>query len=199
MKSTAPALLVAALVLAAGSVAGQTPITGFRADFYAQQEGVEKEILGLAEATPADKFSWRPAEGVRSISEVYTHLAFGNYLLSSFVGAKTPEGISGGMEKSVTEKAAVIDALKKSFAHLRAAVAATPDADLGKPTKFFGRDSTVGGVLLAAANHEHEHLGQSIAYARDERDRPAVDGRAPGEGGGKARRQAGREEVTRPV
>jgi uncharacterized damage-inducible protein DinB len=70
------------------------------------------------------------------------------------------------MEKNVTEKSKVIDELKKSFAHVRAGIAATSDADLDKPVKFFGSDSTVRGVLLTAANHEHEHLGQSIAYAR---------------------------------
>lgn len=166
MKKTAPLLVLAALALAAAAAHAQTPATGFRAEFLAQQDGVEKEILGLAEATPPEKFSWRPAEGVRSVSEVYAHLAFGNYLLASFTGTKMPEGVSPAMEKSITAKAAVVDALKKSFAHLRATVASTSDADLEKAVKFFGSESTVRGVLLSAANHEHEHLGQSIAYAR---------------------------------
>ncbi len=166
MKRLASALVLTALVLTASAATAQTPTTGFRADFLFQQAGVEKELLGLAEATPAEKFAWRPAEGVRSVSEVYMHLVGANYMLPSFAGAKVPEGISPAMEKSVTEKAAVIDALKKSFAHLRAAIAATPDADLDKPIRFFGMDSTVRGLYLVVANHEHEHLGQSIAYAR---------------------------------
>jgi uncharacterized damage-inducible protein DinB len=70
------------------------------------------------------------------------------------------------MEKNVTEKSKVIDELKKSFAHVRAGIAATSDADLDKPVKFFGRDTTVRGVILSVSNHEFEHLGQSIAYAR---------------------------------
>lgn len=166
MKRFASTLALATFVLTASAATAQAPAKGFRGAFLAQQDGVEKELLSLAEATPAEKFLWRPAEGVRSVSEVYVHVAFANYLLTGFIGAKTPEGISGGMEKTVTQKAAVIDALKKSFAHLRAAVAATPDADLDKPVKLFGHDSTVLGVLLAVATHEHEHLGQSIAYAR---------------------------------
>jgi uncharacterized damage-inducible protein DinB len=166
MKRIAPALVLTALVLAAASAPAQAPTTGFRADFLFQQNGVEKEILGLAEATPAEKFSWRPAEGVRSVSEVYMHLVGANYMLPSFAGVKMPEGITRDMEKTVTEKAAVIEALKKSFAHLRAAIAGTADADLDKPLKFFGMDSTVRGLYLVVANHEHEHLGQSIAYAR---------------------------------
>jgi uncharacterized damage-inducible protein DinB len=166
MKRIASALVLTALVLAASAAPAQAPAKGFRGAFLAQQAGVEKELVALAEATPAEKFSWRPAEGVRSVSEVYMHLAGANYMLPSFAGVKVPEGISRDMEKTVTEKAAVIDALKKSFAHLRAAVEATPDADLDKPLRFFGMDSTVLGLYVLIANHEHEHLGQSIAYAR---------------------------------
>ena len=166
MKRIAPILVLAVLAVAASAAPAQTPVTGFRADFFFQQAGVEKEILALAEATPAEKYSWRPAEGVRSVSEVYMHLAGANDLLPSFAGVKVPEGISPAMEKSVTDKGAVIDALKKSFAHLRNAISATTDADLDKPVKFFGMDSTVRGLYLVTANHEHEHLGQSIAYAR---------------------------------
>ena len=166
MKRTLPAFLLVALVLAASSATGQTAVTGFRAEFYAQQDGVEKELLALAEATPPEKFSWRPAEGVRSVSEVFMHLVGANYLLPSFAGVKAPEGISPGMEKSVTEKAAVIAEMKKSFEHLLSPIASTKDADLDKPVKYFGRESTVRGLYLTVALHEHEHLGQSIAYAR---------------------------------
>jgi uncharacterized damage-inducible protein DinB len=150
----------------APAAAPAAPASGFRAEFLRQQDGVEKEILGLAEATPAEKYGWRPGLGVRSISEVYMHIVGGNYLLGGFAGITAPAGLDKEMEKNVTEKAKVIDELKKSFAHLRAGVAATPDADLDKTVKFFGRDTTVRGVLFSAANHEHEHLGQSIAYAR---------------------------------
>ena len=166
MKRIASALVLTALVLTVSAATAQTPPKGFRAEFLAQQDGVEKELLGLAEATPAEKFAWRPAEGVRSVSEVYMHLVGADYMLPGFAGVKAPEGISPSMEKSVTDKAAVIAELKKAFAHVRAAIAATPDADLDKPVKFFGRDSTVRGLYLTVALHEHEHLGQSIAYAR---------------------------------
>ena len=103
---------------------------------------------------------------MRSVSEVYIHVAGGNYLFLGFAGIKPPAGLDKEMEKNVTEKSKVIDEIKKSFAHVRAGIAALPDPDLDKPVKLFGSDSTVRGVLLVAANHEHEHLGQSIAYAR---------------------------------
>jgi uncharacterized damage-inducible protein DinB len=165
MKRIGSALVLGVLVLTAFAATAQAPTKGFRAEFLMQQDGVEKELLGLAEATPPGKFGWRPAEGVRSVSEVFVHVAGGNYLFLGFAGVKVPDG-SSPSEKAVTDKAAVIEAMKKSFAALRAGVASISDADLDKPVTVFGHDTTVRGVLLIAATHEHEHLGQSIAYAR---------------------------------
>ncbi|MFI5198167.1 MAG: DinB family protein [Thermoanaerobaculia bacterium] len=160
-----PSAFALALLISPAARA-QAPTSGFRAEALGQQAYGEKQILDLAEATPAEKYGWRPGAGVRSISEVYMHIAGANYLLGGFAGIKPPAGLDREMEKNVTEKAKVIDELKKSFAHLRAGIAATSDADLDKPVKIFGRDSTVRGVMLATVSHEFEHLGQSIAYAR---------------------------------
>jgi len=148
------------------AAATAAPASGFRADFLTQFDDVSKKIVDLAEAVPADKYGWRPAPGVRSISEVYMHIVGGNSYIPSFIGVKPMEGIERGMEKSVTEKARVVDLLKKSMAHARAAVLATPDADLDKKVKIFGGDSSERGVIMPTANHRPEHLGPAIAYAR---------------------------------
>ncbi|HEY6191442.1 MAG TPA: DinB family protein [Bacteroidota bacterium] len=140
--------------------------TGFRGEFIGQLNDVEKKIEELAGAMPENSYSWRPMEGVRSVSEVYMHIAGANYLFPTFIGVKKPEGLEKNLEKNVTEKAKVIQALKVSFNHLRTAVLQTPDSDLDKATKMFGDDATYRGVIFEAALHLHEHLGQSIAYAR---------------------------------
>jgi uncharacterized damage-inducible protein DinB len=166
-------LVTLALVLAgAGSLTtlqaqpAAPPAPSFRDQFLNQLKDVETKIVGLAEKMPQEKYSWRPAEGVRSISEVYMHIAGANYLFPAFLGVKPPAGIDRGMEKTVTEKAKVVEALRASFAHVREGVAAMSDADLTKATKMFGQQTTYQGVLLVMADHMHEHLGQSIAYAR---------------------------------
>ena len=38
--------------------------------------------------------------------------------------------------------------------------------DQKKPVKLFGEDTTAEGILLRILVHNHEHMGQSIAYAR---------------------------------
>lgn len=69
---------------------------------------VSQQLVALAEATPAEKFSWRPAPGVRSTSEVYMHIAEANFYLLSVTGPKMPADMKEGMDKSVTAKADVI-------------------------------------------------------------------------------------------
>jgi hypothetical protein len=93
------------------------------------------------------------------------HVAGGNYLLASFVGMKPPAYDTNKLEQ-ITDKQRVIDELKRSFDHIRNAALMATDADLDKSIKMFGRDTTERGAFVTALNHLHEHLGQSIAYAR---------------------------------
>jgi uncharacterized damage-inducible protein DinB len=132
-----------------------------------QIDQAREKLVALAEATPAEKFAWRPAEGVRSVGEVYAHVAGGNYFLPTFWGSKVPDGIDPrSFEKQGGDKAKTIDTLKKSFDYLKQQVQAVPPADLDRKIKMFGRDATVRDTVLVLATHGHEHLGQAIAYAR---------------------------------
>jgi uncharacterized damage-inducible protein DinB len=139
------------------------PKSGFRAEFLHDLEDVQKKIVGLAEAMPADKYNWRPGPGIRSVSEVFMHIAGGNYYLASFVGMKPPD--TSKLEK-ITDKGRVLDELRRSFDHLRSAALMATDADLEKSIKMFGNDTTERAAFVTALNHLHEHLGQSVAYAR---------------------------------
>ena len=162
-------ILVAAPALASARAQNAPPRpqqqkpNGFRAEFAASLEEVERKLLELAASTPAEKYAWRPAPDVRSVSEIYMHVVGGNYYLATYLGAEPPKR-NGDLEKSVTRKSDVIAELKASFRHLRAAADAT--ADLEKPVKMFGNQTTHRGVLIMTLSHLHEHLGQAIAYAR---------------------------------
>ena len=126
-----------------------TPVSKnpFQDDYLKLLDDVEKKILSLEDAVPQDKFKWRPAPGVRSIGEAYLHIAFGNYTFTKIATGKEPPADSGyamGRDKwdlQTTDKAAIKKILEKSFAHVRAAVKAFPDADLDKKVSFFGHDA----------------------------------------------------------
>jgi uncharacterized damage-inducible protein DinB len=143
------------------------PASGVKAEILRQIEDAEKKLVSLAEATPAEKYSWRPGEGVRSTGEVFAHVSGANYFLPTFWGVKIPEGVDPrSFEKDGGDKAKTLETLKKSFEYARKAITGVPEADLDKAVKLFGRDSNVREATLVVATHAHEHLGQAIAYAR---------------------------------
>jgi uncharacterized damage-inducible protein DinB len=139
---------------------------GYAASFLRDYEGACKKLLDLAEATPSDKFGWRPTDEVRSISEVYIHTAGANFFFAQMLGVPMPEDWSRDAEKKVVAKADVIAALSKSIDHVKKALEAKKGSDLDAEMEFFGRKRVLRDVFLLIAGHSHEHLGQSIAYAR---------------------------------
>ena len=153
---------------AASPATGEAPAPGSPRAMVLRQIGAAQEkLVALAEAMPADKYTWRPGAGVRSVGEVFMHVASANYFLPTFWGAKVPAGVDPrSLEKDGADKAKTVAALKQSFDFVHQAIEAVPDSDLHKPVKIFGRDAVVVEVMLGIATHDHEHLGQAIAYAR---------------------------------
>lgn len=128
---------------------------------------LQKKFTSLAEAIPAEKYSWRPEAGVRSINELFLHVAAAGFGFPTMMGVTPPSGFDGkGFEKSTTDKAKIIDWLNKSFTHSIAAVNSMSNADFAKALPKLGPDANEGDVIYLMVVHAHEHLGQSIAYAR---------------------------------
>jgi uncharacterized damage-inducible protein DinB len=128
---------------------------------------VSQQLIALAEAIPADKYSWRPAPGVRSVSEVLMHIALANFYLLSVTGPKMPPDMtSDDLEKTVTKKADVIDRLKRSLVAVKTARAQLKPGDLERKVKIEGKTVTVDGMYLRIIIHDNEHMGQLVAYAR---------------------------------
>jgi uncharacterized damage-inducible protein DinB len=149
------------------ATAATPAVTGARGEFLAEIAFYEQRYTRLAEAVPAEKYSWRPAEGVRSIGEVYAHIAAANYGIAKVLGAPLPAGIDPkAINAAASDKAKTLQILKDSFAHFRSAILAIKDADLNNAQKMFGQDTTVRGAFFLVTGHFGEHLGQSIAYAR---------------------------------
>lgn len=170
-----PIALSAAVFVIASYVSAQvnpykegTPgVTGYRSEVLAEVMVQEDKFVRLAEAIPAEKYTWRPAADVRSFAEVFLHVSAANYNLYKLVGTPPPSGLDvKGLEKSTTDKSKVIATLKDSFAHAKAAIKSMADADLEKSMDWFGGKNTERGILLFIVRHAAEHLGQSIAYAR---------------------------------
>jgi uncharacterized damage-inducible protein DinB len=153
------------LFLSASAAPAQAP-EGVWQGYDGEWMHVSRQLIALAEATPAEKFSWRPAPGVRSTSEVYMHIVDANFYLLSVTGPKIPADWTDNLEKTVTSKAEVIAWLKRSLDAVKTAHAATTPKDLQRKVKIEDRDATVDGIYLRIIVHANEHMGQLIAYAR---------------------------------
>jgi len=142
------------------------PLEGLWQGYDGELRHAERQLIALAEATPEDEFSWRPAPGVRSTSEVYIRIATANFYLLSITGPKYPEDMKDGIDTSVTSKAEVIKWLKRSFEAVKQAHLAAKPEDMKRKVTVMKRDATVDGMYLRILVHENEHMGQLIAYAR---------------------------------
>ena len=155
---------------------------GFQKEAVGQLDDAAQKLTELAEAMPESRYAWRPGKGVRSVSEVFRHVAAANYQLGTFLGVKIPDGLEPAkFEKTPMTKAEIVDLLKKSFVHARRVMASLTDEQLREEVPFFGQPSTRHGVMLTMVSHAHEHLGQSIAYARINRVVPPWTARADAE------------------
>ena len=140
---------------------------GFRTEFLQQFGSDARKLMALAEATPAETFSWRPSEGVASVEEAYMHIARYNYYYpeSSFDVA-APNDVDLETMESITGKEAVVAELQRSLDHVRQTVEGMSEEDMPAPTMLYGREASNRAVLLQLLTHMNEHLGQQIAYAR---------------------------------
>ena len=120
------------------------------------------KFAGLARVM-AGKYDWKPGEGVRSVGDVFNLIVTENGLL---VGTLTGAGGGGGRGAQAIAPEKLQEALKTSYASLQEAIEGLSDADLKAPVKLFGRDMTKEEAVRFLFGDQHEHLGQSIAYAR---------------------------------
>ena len=119
------------------------------------------KFAGLARVM-AGKYDWKPGPGVRSAGDVFNLIVAENGLL-----ARTLTGAAGsGQPAPITDSEKLQEALKTSYANLQQTITGLSDADLKAPVKLFGRDMTKEDAVRYLFGDQHEHLGQSIAYAR---------------------------------
>jgi len=170
MKRTAYlVLLVFCLSMGALAAAAQPAAPkplNYQGQVIANLEYTAGHLIQLAEAIPAEKYAWRPAPGVRSVSEVFMHVTNTNYFLLAHMGVARPADLPRDSETSVREKAQVVAWLKRSVAAVTDTVRNTSEEGLRKPVRLFNTDNNYQGVILQLVSHIHEHLGQSVAYAR---------------------------------
>lgn len=167
-------VLLGALAMAAPATPADEPAdhTAPSYDMKAQAlldlERVQKKFVDLANAVPADKLTWRPSADSRSFAEVLLHVAGERYGILNLMGAELPAGLDRkGFEKSTTDRTRIIEELNKSWEFAQKTIQGMTNADFAKLLPKLGPQANAGDVVYILVADAHEHLGQSVAYARE--------------------------------
>ena len=143
-----------------------------RTQFVEDLDSLQSKFLALANAFPADKYAWRPGAGVRSVGEVFMHVASEYYVFApmAFGAARSPV-IPRGQDsfrnfEAKSTKDDVMKHLKEGFAYTKQQIEGLDPAAITGKQKLFGGDRTIIETSFAMTDDLHEHLGQLIAYAR---------------------------------
>ena len=158
------------LVMVAGlAVLHQTPLIAqelvLASTLLADLEDTERKFVDLAEALSWEHYAWRPMPGVRSVGEVFMHVAAGNVQFPLLLGHTPIDAIPEVLRRlplwtdpvMPASRCQVVESLRRSFENAKMAV---------RSAQASGETVDVEVVLLRMSNHLHEHLGQQIAYAR---------------------------------
>jgi uncharacterized damage-inducible protein DinB len=153
---------VCALAVALMVPLAQAQPAGLQAAFGKDAETLSDKFTGLARVM-SGKYDWKPGQGVRSVGDVFNWIVVENGLL---VGVLSGTPNTGAKRAPITDPEKLQEALKASYVNLQKAIAGLSDNDLQERVKLFGSDMTKQGALMLILGDQHEHLGQSIAYAR---------------------------------
>ena len=158
----ASALNALAIVAAVTAIPSQAqPAQTVQAALSKEAGTLSEKFTGMARVM-AGKYDWKPGQGVRSVGEVFNLIVTENGILAGTLTGAT----DGAKPAPITDPEKLQEALKTSYANLQQTIAGLSDADLKAPVKLFGRDMTKEGAIRYLFADQHEHLGQSIAYAR---------------------------------
>jgi uncharacterized damage-inducible protein DinB len=174
----APMLLISAVligqVLAAPARNSETtadhtaPSYDMKAQSILDLQRMQQKFIDLANAIPADKLTWRPADGARSFAEVLLHVAGERYGILRLMGAEAPKEFDPKtFEKSTTDRTQIVAELNKSYEFAKKTIDGMSNAEFAKLLPKLGPQANAGDVVYILVSDSHEHLGQAIAYARE--------------------------------
>ncbi len=121
-------------------------------------------VIRSAEQMPAEKYSYRPTESVRTFGELIGHVAGAQYMFCAAVLGDPPRA-ENAVENTAKTKTDLIAALKASADYCTKAYQVT-DAEASKSRSLFGQNMTLLTMLTMNAAHDYEHYGNLVTYLR---------------------------------
>ena len=121
-------------------------------------------VIRSAEKVPEDLYSFRATPDVRSMAQLYGHIADALFsMCSTAAGSKPPRT---GIEKSVTAKPELIAALKEGVTYCNTVIDGMTDQKGTETVPFYFGPTPRLSVLYFAVTHTYEHYGNLVTYMR---------------------------------
>lgn len=154
------------LLLALALAAPQQPAAATTTESIRGGYDVVKGYLTKAiEQVPEEHFAFKPTPEVRSLGELFGHIADANFMICGMASGE--KATMSGIEKSKKTKAELRDALAASFKFCDSAFAGMTEAKAAESVKFFlPGPNTRLGVLAFNMAHDFEHYGNIVTYMR---------------------------------
>jgi uncharacterized damage-inducible protein DinB len=150
-------------LLASSAVASaqDNPLSAFNKKSYGY---MKSWLMGSAEKMPAENYSFKPTDTVRSFGQIIGHAADAQYM---FCGAAMGEkGPAASIEKTKSSKAELIPALRDAFAFCDKAYDGMTDTAGMQTVNFMGSATPKISVLSVNVTHSAEHYGNLVTYLR---------------------------------
>jgi len=170
------AFLVVVAAVVPSSLWAQAPAPSLAKEIAASFQRASTEMLDVAEAMPADKYSFAPTngefKGVRIFADQIKHLAAANHILAAAALGEEPPADAEDEKgpDSIHTKEEIVNYLKESFAHLQKALDVldekTPGVKTSPISPFQNGSATRTGLIVEALLHSCDHYGQMVEYLR---------------------------------
>ena len=162
-KAAASAFAIAAWVVMAPAASAQTgdPLT---AGAKAQFTGINSFIVRSAEKIPDSLYSFQPTPEVRTIAQLFGHIADAYFDMCSTAGGGTPP--RRGVEQSAKTKAELVKALNEGAAYCQSVIGAMNDRKGTETVPFYFGPTPRLSVLYFSVTHSYEHYGNLVTYMR---------------------------------
>jgi uncharacterized damage-inducible protein DinB len=171
------------LVLAAAALVILSPMTTSAqgqdatiASVKATWEAVKGYITRAAAMVPEDKYKYQPTKDVRTMGQLFGHIANASALICNTASGMKPSG--GGDAEKLATKAEIQKALADAFATCDHAFMMITTANANETVTLFGQTHSRIGAMAFNSAHDFEHYGNIVTYMR-------INGMVPPSSGGK--------------
>lgn len=137
----------------------------FHEEYSQVWQRAKEYTLEVAEAMPAEKYSFKPMDGSMTFHEQMTHLVGNLSFLSGQITGSRPDFFKG-KEPADLSKEEICGELAEAFRHVGSLIEEVDENLLREQIQFGGENMPKENIFYLMRDHASHHRGQAILYLR---------------------------------